>query len=173
MWKQLTILIVFSGLLLPFNVEAQPPDPLPLIGQAPCAPKAAFAQRHGPRRSDMRAKIRTMKIWKLTEELDLSEEQAARFFPLLNKMEDQQDDLRDRINETMDLLAKRVWDPEASAKEINDLIDKIESYQEEEQQLRKQFRKDAAKVLNPAQMGKLIIFNTRFPQILREMMQDL
>ncbi len=173
MWKRLLLLFIFAGFFLPSGAQARPPRSLPLIGQAPCAPQGGFAPRGNPRRENIRARIRTMKIWKLTEELDLTEEQAGRFFPLLNKMEDQQEDLRDRIQEAMDSLAKRVWDPDASPAEINDLIEKIESYQEEELQLRRQFRQDAAKILDAAQMGKLILFNTRFPQIMREMMQDL
>ena len=50
------------------------------------APSILFAQRPGMRGQKMhqrRAQIEILRIWKMTAELDLTEEQAGRFFPRL------------------------------------------------------------------------------------------
>lgn len=160
------------SLLLTASAYAQPPDAPPLIGQALRVPGTQFAQHKRMRRGDVESRVRTMKIWKMTEELDLSKDQAAKFFPLLNKMEDQQDDLREKISDDLEKLEKLVWDKNTKDSDINKLVSQIETYQTQELELRKQFRADVKSVLTAAQMGKLILFNHRFPQIMRELMQE-
>ncbi len=128
---------------------------------------------HYKERAQIEKKVRTMKIWKMTEELDLTEAQALRFFPMLNEMEKQFDEIRDQRKEIADQLGEQVWQEEASIKKIEELIDGIEELGLKEMEMRKQFRLDASQVLDPVQMGKMVLFNMHFPQIMRDMIRDI
>ena len=142
---------------------------LPTIGQAQLGPDRPHRDK---RRAEIEARVRTMKIWKLTDELELSEEQAARFFPLMNEMEAAQDQIEEQRRQALDQLGDLVWKEEADADQINGLLDKLEELAHQQMELRQKFRKDAAGVLTPAQMGKLVLFNHQFPALMRDLIRE-
>ncbi|RJP74702.1 MAG: periplasmic heavy metal sensor [Candidatus Zixiibacteriota bacterium] len=126
----------------------------------------------GPRREDIRERVRTMKVWKLTEELNLSQEQAARFFPLMNAMEAQVEKLDDQRREHLDRLAEMVREEKADAGKINSLLEEVEKLEARQLEARQQFRRDAADVLRPEQLGRMVLFNMRFPELVRELIRE-
>lgn len=149
-------LLIAAG--LPILCSAQPPTDY-------------FAHQRR-QRGEIEARVRTMKIWKMTEELDLSEEQATRFFPIMQAMEEKQDAVEQERRQTLDKLGDLVWKENADAGEINSLLDQLEKLGGEEIAIRKQFRKDVSNVLTPPQMGKMVLFNQRFPMVMRDMIRD-
>ena len=144
---------------------------LPLLCQAQPRPDRPMMQKH--RRAEIESKMRTMKIWKLTEELDLTEEQAARFFPVMNEMEDKQREIDRERDEILEKLGELVWKQDPEAGEINRLLDQLEASQGKIAELRKQFRKDVSGILDSAQMGKLVLFNHHFPEVMRGLIREL
>jgi Spy/CpxP family protein refolding chaperone len=124
------------------------------------------------RRDDIEERIHTMKIWKLTDELQLTDEQATHFFPLMNEFDRRQDDIEGKREETLGKLGEIVWDPNPDSKVINQLLDDLETSGDEHIKLRRKFRQDVAGILKPDQMGKLALFNARFPEMLRDMVRE-
>lgn len=152
--KKLT-LIAICALLISASISiAQPPPPPP--------PEA---------RTRMHEKVRTMKMWKLTEELDLSEEKAAKFFPLFNKFEKK---VQAILDENDDLYRKLegLIQAEEDGKKITTVIEQIEANEMKILKERTEFRKDAAKILDDAQIAKLVMFQHHFTRKLRQKIEE-
>jgi Spy/CpxP family protein refolding chaperone len=131
------------------------------------------AQTHQERHSrKVEKRVRTMKIWKMTEELDLTEEQAARFFPLLNEKEDQFEELDKERQEILKKLGDIVWESKVSEKEVNELIRRFEELDAKRMQIRNQFHEKSDEILTPAQMGKMVLFNHRFHAMMRDVIRE-
>jgi Spy/CpxP family protein refolding chaperone len=159
MMKKILYGVVVAALLLqPGWVLAQPARPK--------------GPRDGQRREQIEKRIQTMKIWKLTDELQLSEEQASKFFPLMSEMDRKMDELDQKRMDIVRGLGDLVWEEKADAGKINALLDDLEKLDREQAELRMQFRRDAAKVLKPDQVGKMILFNMRFPEIVRDTIRE-
>jgi len=118
-------------------------------------------------------KIEMMKMWKLTEHLDLSEEQAAKFFPRykalekeLQEMDKSQGDLMKQINEMME-GGKEVKD-----KELNRIVKKTSDIQKQKIDKKWEFVENLGEVLTPEQKAKYIGFEIRFKHALRDAIRD-
>lgn len=158
MTKRMLVIAMTAAIVLPSMGLAQPP-----------AGRHMREKRHG---TEIEARMHTMKIWKLTEELDLSEEQAARFFPIMNELENQLEEIHQERRQTLEKLGDLVWKADADAGKINEQLDQLEVLAQKQIELRKQFRKDVSDVLDPAQMGKMVLFNHQFPAVVRDMIQE-
>lgn len=142
----------------------------PVISQSqPFQPRHRRTERN---RMQIEKRIQTMKIWKMSEELELSQEQAAKFFPLMSQSDQEIDKVRKERQETIQKLEELVWKPEADAKEINQLVDQFQKSQTKEMDLRQKFIKDASSLLEPDQLGKLVLFDARFPGVVRNLVRE-
>jgi Spy/CpxP family protein refolding chaperone len=108
----------------------------------------------------------------MTEELDLIEEQATRFFPLLNEKEAKFEELEKTRQEILEKLGDIVWETKVNEKEVNKLIEQFEELDAKKLEIREQFHKAVADILTPAQMGKMVLFNHRFHSMMREMVRE-
>lgn len=142
----------------------------PVISQAqPFQPGPRRTERH---RMQVEKRIQTMKIWIMSEELELTQEQAAKFFPLMSQSDQEIDKVRKERQETLQKLEEMVWKPEADAREINQLVDQFQKTQTKEMELRQKFIKDASGLLEPDQLGKLVLFDARFPGVVRDLIKE-
>ena len=155
--------IILLACLIVFTISAgftQPPPPPDPDDFPP--PDGA-----GPIDDDMMQKFRTMKMWKLTEELDITEEQAAKFYPKFNAFEDKVEEFRLKNKDLLDKLRGYLIAGDEE-KNITNIITQIEKNDEEILQLHKKFRDDAGKILTTEQLGKLILFQHEFPKRFRD-----
>jgi Spy/CpxP family protein refolding chaperone len=131
------------------------------------------AQTHWDRpHRKVEKRVRTMKIWKMTEEIDLTEEQAVRFFPLLNEKEDKFEELEKTRQDILEKLGEIVWETKVNEKEVNKLINQFEELDAKKLEIREQFHKQAGQILTPTQMGKMVLFNHRFHSMMRDMVRE-
>jgi len=167
--------LLTAALLISLCVGLSLANPPAVKANKPGQPAPPHGKMQPPprNRAEIQKRIRTMKIWKLTDELDLSEDQAAKFFPKLNKFEDQNEEMHQEMHESMNRLGDLVWDEKAKESDITKLITKIEDLQAQEHAMMLQFNKDAEAILTPAQMGKLILFNQHFPEVVRDMIDEM
>jgi hypothetical protein len=101
-----------------------------------------------------REQIKSLKIAYITTELNLTPEEATKFWPLFNAFEDKQRELRkqklnsylDKANETNDKLTE---------KEATALLNQIESTEDEIFQLRKKFINSLKGILPATKILKL------------------
>jgi hypothetical protein len=113
-----------------------------------------------------------VRIWKLTEILELTEDQVTTFLPLVQIHERK---LRE-IQKEMVALAKEghklMDDGEVSQKDVDKLIKKYSAKQDEVHQIKNDFLKSLPKHLTPKQQLLYLGFETRFRSELREYMKN-
>lgn len=154
---KIKILLVF--LALAASVAAQPP-PSPF-------------EEDGPMRKQIREKIQTMKIWKLTEEVGLSPEQSEKFFPIYNKHQKALEELEASRRELVDRLERMSNSAEVSDKEISETTRQLEEIPGKIIEERNKFMREISAVLPLRQQAKLMVFEERFRQRLQEFVRDI
>ena len=118
-------------------------------------------------------KLEMLKIWKLTEVLDLKSEQTAEFFSLYKQFEDLR---RNHLKERMAL----VEEIRESINSGNITESSVEEYNNKILEMKKKLIEDEsniinqiAKVLTPVQMAKLIIFEETFQEEMLGMIKKM
>lgn len=117
----------------------------------------AAAQPRGPqpaqqRREAVKKKIRAMRAYTLTEELNLDERTAAKLFPILARWDDVTDKL---LQQRVDIVRRlnTTTDPKALDKVIDEGIANQKAFWDLEVQRLAEMRK----VLTPAQTARLLV----------------
>ena len=116
--------------------------------------------------------IETIKIWKMTEALNLDEDQAAKLFPKLAQLEVSRREFhrRQRLlrDEMAELLKQRPLRDEIKAR--LDQLDRTETdFRGHEQAIRGGLRS----ILSPEQQVRLALFEDRFETEMRSVILDL
>lgn len=117
-----------------------------------------------------RERFQQMQMWKLTETLDLTDDQAAKFFPLFNSFQKEVDKIRDENDDLFEKLDAYIKTEDKG--KIAGVIDQIDKNESKILDSRKKFRLDAAKVLTEVQIGKLVHFQHEFPRRFRDAIWD-
>lgn len=95
-----------------------------------------FAQ---PRLKEKKEQIKALKVAYITEELQLTSEEATKFWPVFNAYEDKQKELRqEKMRSYMNRLDAGEVDA-MSEKEASNLLNQMESTEDDLYQLRKKF----------------------------------
>ncbi len=123
-----------------------------------------------PRREHVRERVREIKMLKLMEALDLTEEQSARFFPRYREVEERIAAINEEMEELLHDLA------EASAQKtdhkIDEMIRKYGELAKKHVEIRAEFINDVSDILSPQQRAALIVFERRFQDRLRNLIHE-
>jgi len=114
---------------------------------------AVFAQGGGMKHK--KEQIKSLKVAFLTEQLQLSTDQAEKFWPVYNAFDDKQFDLR---QDKMDVFRKRMDEAELnkmSDKEASAILSGMESTESELYQLRKKLVSDLRPIIGSLKILKL------------------
>jgi len=160
--KSFKILIVVLALGMTTDIFAQPWGDFP--------PRGGQGER--PMREQMRERIETIKIWKLTEDLDLSTGQSEKFFPAYNQFNDNRKAIEKERRTIFDQLNLLTGEDNPNDKKINELLDKLDNLDQKINALRVKFRQDLKDVLTTQQIGRLYIFEVEFMRHIRDIMKD-
>jgi len=148
-----------------------------LLGILIMVPASLFAQRPGGQfermRKPRREQIEMLRIWKMTEELDLSEQQADKFFPKLRSDDKQIEELEHQKQKIFRELHENVKNGELDAKKLNKTIDNLTEIQTNIIQKHAKFIRDMDGILSIDQQAKLIIFKHKFRERMVGMMRDV
>ena len=118
-------------------------------------------------------RMEMMMIWKLTDHLELTENQAERFFPSMRAHQKQVLKIRKEEKELFTPVYKKVKKGEDISKaEANKLLNKVATYEQKRSKARIDFVKNSGDILNPTQQVKLLMFDGQMKQQVRERMQD-
>jgi len=118
-------------------------------------------------------RMEMMMIWKLTDHLELTQDQAEKFFPSMRAHQKQVLKIRKEEKELFTPLYKKVKKGEDVSKaEANKLLNKVATYEQKRSKARIDFVKDSGDILNPTQQVKLLIFDEQIKQQVRNRMQD-
>lgn len=157
--KNYTVLIGLSLLLLTSLAWCQPAGGpgMDMPGQ----------QQYMPPRN-----MEAVKIYKLTQVLNLTDDQITKFIPALQKHEaevrKEQQNMKAIMDDGRDLLNA----DQMSQKEASKFIDRVTSQQEKIQNLNREFLKNLDKHLTPRQQLQYLGFEERFRRQLQDFIRD-
>ena len=117
-------------------------------------------------------RIEAIKIWKLTEVLDLNEEQSEKFFPRMRKLEKAR---RKTFAERRKLLGdlSQLLGEKESDKSIQIGIEKIINFDKKQRKEEEKLREDVMSVLSIRQQAKLLLFEERFGEEVKKIIKGL
>ena len=115
----------------------------------------------------------SMVIWRLTEDLDLSSEQAEKFFPRFREHREQLDEIgKDERKSLMDVRYKIRDQEELSKSEMERTIKKVSALRKDRVDLETKFILGMDDILTPNQMVKLSVFKQRLMKEMQSEMRD-
>ena len=155
----LVVLLGMAGSAMAQGWMGEPPPDGPPFGD-------------GPRAEKVRERIRTVKIWKLTESLDLTSEQSEKFFPIYNTYQDDRMAIEKERFQTLRELKTLLDQENPPDKEITAMLDKLDSFDGKSQANQQQFRKGLKDILTTNQIGRLYVFEMEFMKQLRDIVKD-
>ena len=116
-------------------------------------------------------RMEMMIVWKLTDELELSEKQAEKFFPIMRSHQQLIKDIRRDEKDLFEPLYTKVKKgKKVSQQEVNNLLKNISSLDDKKTKERVNFIQNSGKVLEPTQQFKLLMFN---PQMKAQVQKDI
>jgi Spy/CpxP family protein refolding chaperone len=121
---------------------------------------------------DPRAIIEKVRIYRLTQELDLTTEQAMVFFPKLTELQNIEKDFAKEKMQILHKLKDLIRD-EIDEEEILKTVSRYEAVQKKkfEEQIKK--IKEMWQILTPVQRAKYLIFQEEFNREIREMIKEI
>ena len=113
------------------------------------------------------------KMWMLTNELDLTEKQAAKLFPRMKDHQKQLDKLSKKQKELFRVFNRKAEDEQASVKDIEKFADELAKIGIERIDLKTRFIKSTKDILKPDQQAVFAIFEERSRGKLRNRLMDM
>ena len=131
---------------------------------------AACLAQERPRFGMNKERMHLIKLWRLVDELEVDEEQAATFFPVWSKHERERKEILERRKEAAEELSKLL--DAGSDKKVEDQLHKVRDIDSELQVLDRQFKERLSGVLSISQEARLLLFEDRFRIDLRHLVRD-
>ena len=127
----------------------------------------------GPMREKIRQRIKTIKIWQLTDAVGLTPEQSEKFFPIYNKHQEAMQNLEREKQEALKRLNSLTDDPDASDDDINKSMMGISNFTRQSMEIRQDYMKEVSTVLSLRQQGKLLAFEEMFKKRMQKIIEDI
>ena len=125
-----------------------------------------------PRFKQKKEQLKALKIAYITDELQLSSDEASRFWPVYNAFDEKQRELKqEKMRSYMDRFSGGEVD-KMSDKEALNFLNQIENTEDEMYQLRKKFISNLKGVLSPIKIIKLKKAEEGFNKKLLEQYRD-
>ncbi len=131
-----------------------------------------FSTARPLKEGDPREIIEKVRIYKLTRELDLTTDQATKFFPRLNEFQKTEKEFREKKAEIVDEL-KNLLKKSAPEEKIIPLLREYEDVLKEHARVRLKKIKEMWQILTPVQRAKYLIFETEFRQEIKQMIKEI
>ena len=124
------------------------------------------------KREKIRKRIELIRMWKLTEELDLTEETGAKLFPILHKYDEKWIKLKEEGRNIMNQLRKALKDEATPDEEIEAAMENMERNAIATSDLLRQQHKELKRVLSPRQRARFFLFQRRFQREIRRLIAE-
>ena len=118
----------------------------------------------------IRKRVAILKLWKLTQALDLDEATAAKLFPLINKYDKKRFVIEQSMRKDMKKLRRSV--DTANPEKLEELIRRIEGNHRELQAINYQQLEKLREVLPVRKHAKFIIFKQDFNREMRKIIRE-
>jgi len=164
--KKVIFIMLAAGLMLPSLVWAQPRAGVPGMK------REAMRQERMERLKDTRDMIEDLRIVRLTKELNLNDQQLAKFLPKMREIEASRREFHQKrvglIKDMDDLLGRKASEKDLQAK-LSDL-DKLEN---DLQSRERDNRKALVGQLSVEQQARFVVFQENFEREIRELIRGI
>ncbi len=116
-------------------------------------------------------KLEMIRIWKLTEELNLSEDQSTRFFPKLKELKRVREEFEQNRMKIIEEIENYLRNAKKYEKELKAKIQELELSESKFREAEAKIKKEIAAILTPEQQAKFMLFQMRFNEELRNVIQ--
>ena len=123
---------------------------------------AQDASNQGQTRERLRANINTLMLVRMTQALDLSEEQAAKLYPALTRIEKDKAELQRRLGKDVQDLRAAAQKPGIRDADLLDMVRRIRESRLAIRQRDDEFEAILDQGLTPLQKAKYVIFTVDF-----------
>ena len=113
------------------------------------------------RREELRERIELIWMWKLTEDLSLTEEEGAKLFPLLRTYEEKKKELRAENRKLVREL-ERMIDDGASEGDLKRMIRSLEENDQKLATVKEEGFDELSKILSVEKQARYIVFQEHF-----------
>lgn len=117
--------------------------------------------------------IETIRIWKMTEALDLNEDQAAKLFPRLAQLEASRREFQRRQRLLRDELAGLLKHRPLQDEEIKARLEQLDRAEADFRGREQAIKGGLRSILSPEQQARLALFEDRFETEMRRVIQNL
>lgn len=184
---QLNLAIIMAAMVVPILLPAQgfdygtdPFDVPPWSGfdqgrlQKPRSgsQKDRMRQLHHMDPARMRERVNAMKMWKLTDYLELTEEQAGTFFVRLREHEDEVAEINRQKLQLYEEFQKQIDGGGVTLKDVDRYLEEMANLERSHIELRKHYHQSMKDILTVEQMAKFAVFQERFRRELRYQLRD-
>jgi hypothetical protein len=119
----------------------------------------------------IRENIILFRMLRMTQDLDLTEAQAAKIFPKMNQIEREKFELQAKVGEQLRELRLALKDESPDQKKIGDRVNKVLELRHKVESKDKELETFLLENLAPVQRGKYLIFTTDFFREIREKLE--
>ena len=117
--------------------------------------------------------IETIRIWKMTEALNLNEEQAVKLFPKLTQLETSRREFHRRQHLLREELAELLKQRPSRDQEIKARLEELERIDAEFKGRERAVKSELRSILSVEQQARLALFEERFDMEMRRTIQEL
>lgn len=161
MKKKVIRILMLAVLLLGFSAEGMA---ISAYGDDLDRPPA------GEQREKMRERIKAMKMWRLTRDLDLDEKLAARLFPLLHEYDGRREEIEKEIRQNITSLKEVIGTHDEPG--MKEIMKALEMKHDALQRLGDEERSRLRDILTIEQQAKYLIFTMEFKREIRKMISE-
>lgn len=119
----------------------------------------------------IRERIEMLRMWKLLEALELSTEQSEIFLPILNDFQKEQKELENKKREILKVLENELNKKRVDRKKIENVLDELEKNRILFEKRREEFLLKVREVLSLEQQARLVLFEERFAEHIKDMIK--
>jgi hypothetical protein len=164
---------IIISLVLGIWPLSQASQPLPPVERQPSFQQERRNLPSAEERERVRKRIDLIRMWRLTEDLNLDEETGSKLFPLLRQYEEKRRELARKREEILFTLKGQLkaWSPHEDR--IKGLLKDWEELRAEEQDVNQKEKEDLKRILSIEQQAKYILFQQEFTKEMRRMIADV
>ena len=129
-----------------------------------------FAQ---PKGKDFYKRFEMIRLWLLTDELNLTEAQATKVFPIIKKYNEKKKGLFQQRNQLVNDFREKFKKGKITEEDIGQLLKSWEEIRIKGIRIDKEEFKELSSVLSKEQQARYLLFKMRFPHEIRKILKQM
>ena len=120
-----------------------------------------------------REKLEALRIWRLTDELKLTEDQSAQFFPKLKQIRELRDARRDAQKQLTDELSAELQNSPPREATLKQVLDSLQAVDDNFHRADAKIRREISQILTVEQQARLLVFQANFERQTRRVLKQI